>query len=76
MGRSSVLGKGRQSNYYRMLNGKGRHKMQKVERVLSLAPKALFSPHLYDPAYQGKPVHASLSYFLMVLTRGYLFSPV
>ena len=37
-----------------MLVGKGRYKMQKVERVLSLAPKALFSPHLYDPAYQGK----------------------
>ena len=67
-----VLGKGRHSNLQSMLEGKGRHKMQKVERVLSLAPKALFSPHLYDPAYQGKPVCASSSYLLVVLTRDFL----
>lgn len=69
-----VLGKGRHSNLHGTLEGKGRHKMQKVERVLSLAPKALFSPHLYDPAYQGKPMRASSSYLLVILTRE--FSPV
>ena len=57
-----ALGKGRHRRLPSTLEGKGRHKMQKVERVLSLAPKALFSPHLYDPAYKGKPMLASLSY--------------
>ena len=47
-----LLGIGRRRA--RVLQVKVVRNMQRVERVLSLAPKALFSPHLYDPAYQSK----------------------